>query len=77
MKITKPSQFLSLIFDIIYATGGSLSGQYDIVRIGHNYYLVRADARTLQYNLKSARKIKMSLDKLSNKDLQKLKEMQP
>jgi hypothetical protein len=66
--IQTAAAFLKLIFDIVYARSSSLGGQYDIVRIGNSYFLARTDAKTCNYNLRSARKINLTLDRLTCED---------
>jgi hypothetical protein len=67
-QIKTAAAFLKLIFDIVYARSSSLGGQYDIVRIGNDYFLARTDAKTCNYNLQSARKISLTLDRLTDEE---------
>ena len=72
-KIATAAAFLKAIFDMVYATGSSLADQYDIVRLGNDYFLVRADAKTCNYNVKSARRIQVKLITLDNWEEDKLR----
>ena len=73
MKINTATAFIKAVFDILYATGGQLNDKYDMVRLGNDYFLVRADAKTLNYNLKSARRIQVKLVQLDKWEEDKLR----